>query len=65
VLQIGNKCRIREHGFAQESVGLWNCVNALTKIRFPHKKTCYTLEGLTYIQVILELFMKILRTPVK
>jgi hypothetical protein len=46
--------------FTQEPVGLRDCVNALTKIRFPRNKILSTLEGLLYIQVTTELFKKIL-----
>jgi len=44
--------------FTQETVGLWDCVNALMKIRLPHRKALSSL-GLLYIEVALEMFILI------
>jgi len=51
--------------FTQETVGVWDCVNALMKIRLPHRKELSSLEGLLYIEVTLELFIVVLKNPVK
>ena len=44
--------------FPQATVGLRYCANAVTKIRFSYKNTLSIPEGLLYIQVTMELFIK-------